>query len=404
MTQDYPTTPFGRRPMSLAILASHVTARGCPADKTVHKWKIFRAITECKDRLGVSDRALSVLSALLSCLPETAMSAGPDLVVYPSNAQLSLRAHGMPATTLRRHMFALVDAGLVVRRDSPNGKRYVRRGEGGCIEQAYGFDLTPIVARAEEFEQGAAEMLRQRREMAVAREQISVLRRDIGKMIVFGLDEGIRGDWQAIQERFRPLCLRIPRSVVHADLAGLLSELSELASYVGKLLETHSNAGNMSGNDNRSGAHYQNSKTDSLNESEPASGKEGEDLSPHPETLKLSMKVGFPLGMILKACPDIGMYHRGGISTWKDLIAAADLVRGMLGISPSAWKDACQAMGDTDAAVTIAGILQRAEEIRSAGGYLRGLTIKATTGQFSTGPMIMALMRRQVPKPGALAS
>uniref|UniRef100_UPI001952B868 replication initiation protein RepC n=1 Tax=Providencia stuartii TaxID=588 RepID=UPI001952B868 len=87
---------------------------------------------------------------------------------------------------------------------------------------------------------------------------------------------------------------------------------------------------------------------------------------------------------ILKACPDIGMYHRGGISTWNDLVAAADLVRGMLGISPSAWAEACLAMGDVDAAVTIAGILQRAEEIRSAGGYLRGLTMKAAAGQFST--------------------
>jgi len=390
--------------MSLAMLASQAVARSCPADKTVHKWTIFRAITECKDRLGISDRALSVLNALLSCLPETAMSAGPDLVVYPSNEQLSRRAHGMPATTLRRHMFALVDAGLVVRRDSPNGKRYVRRGEGGNVEKAYGFDLTPIVARADEFEQGAAEVVRQRREMAVAREQISVLRRDIGKMIVFGLEEGVRGDWQAIQERFRPLCVRIPRSVVHADLAGLLGDLSELAIHVGKLLESHSDARNMSGNDNHNGAHYQNSKTDSLDESEPASGKVGAQVTPHQEKPKPSVKVGFPLGMILKACPDIGMYHRGGISTWNDLVAAAGLVRGMLGISPSAWAEACQAMGDVDAAVTIAGILQRAEEIRSAGGYLRGLTMKAAAGQFSTGPMIMALMRRQIPTPGAQAS
>ncbi len=404
MTQDYPTTPFGRRPMSLAMLASQAVARSCPAERTVHKWTVFRAITECKDRLGISDRALSVLNALLSCLPETAMSAGPDLVVYPSNEQLSRRAHGMPATTLRRHMFALVDAGLVVRRDSPNGKRYVRRGEGGSVEKAYGFDLTPIVARAEEFEQGAAEVLRQRREMAVAREQISVLRRDIGKMVVFGLEEGIRGDWEGIQERFRPLCLRIPRSVVHADLVGLLSELGELAVHVGKLLETHSDAENMSGNDNRNGAHYQNSKTDSLIESEPAFGKEGADLSPKPETEKRAIKVGFPLGMILKACPDIGMYHRGGISSWNDLVSAAGLVRSMLGISPSAWQEAQQAMGEADAAVSIAAILQRAEEIRSAGGYLRGLTEKAAAGQFSTGPMIMALMRKQARKPGAMAS
>ncbi|WP_216073007.1 hypothetical protein, partial [Acinetobacter baumannii] len=91
------------------------------------------------------------------------------------------------------------------------------------------------------------------REMAVAREQISVLRRDIGKMVVFGLEEGVRGDWQANQERFRPLCVRIPRSVVHADLVGLLGDLSELAIHVGKLLESHSDARNMNGNDNHNG-------------------------------------------------------------------------------------------------------------------------------------------------------
>ena len=108
--------------------------------------------------------------------------------------------------------------------------------------------------------------------------------------------------------------------------------------------------------------------------------------------------------MILKACPDIAMYHRDGIATWKDLISTAGLVRGMLGISPSAWEEARQAMGEAEAAVAIAGILQKAEEIRSAGGYLRGLTAKAAAGQFSTGPMIMALIRRQAPKVGALAS
>jgi replication initiation protein RepC len=404
MTQNYPTTPFGRRPMTLAMLTSQAAARECPADKTVHKWKIFRAITECKHRLGLSDRALSVLNALLSCLPETAMSAGPDLVVYPSNAQLSLRAHGMPATTLRRHMFALVDAGLVIRRDSPNGKRYARRGEGGSIEQAFGFDLTPIVARAEEFERGAAEVLRERREMAVAREQISVLRRDIGKMIAFGLEEGIRADWQAVQDIFRPLSLRIPRGVVPADLAGLLRDLSALAVRVGKLLELRADAEKMSGNDNHSGAHYQNSKADSHIDLEPASEEEGRTATPRSEPVAPSTKVGFPLGMILKACPDIAMYHRDGIATWKDLIATAGLVRGMLGISPSAWEEARQAMGDGEAAVAIAAILQKAEEIRSAGGYLRGLTAKAAAGHFSTGPMIMALLRRQAPKAGALAS
>ena len=64
-------------------------------------------------------------------------------MVFPSNDQLSLRAHGMAPATLRRHLAVLVHCGLLIRRDSPNGKRYARKGQGGTIESAFGFDLMP---------------------------------------------------------------------------------------------------------------------------------------------------------------------------------------------------------------------------------------------------------------------
>jgi replication initiation protein RepC len=51
----------------------------------------------------------------------------------------------MAETSLRRHLAVRVESGLIIRRDSPNGKRYARKGEGGEIEKAFGFDLTPIV-------------------------------------------------------------------------------------------------------------------------------------------------------------------------------------------------------------------------------------------------------------------
>ena len=102
---------------------------------------MFRAICTARERLGVSERALAILNALLTVHPESALT-GPSLIVFPSNQMLALRAHGMPATTLRRHLAALVDAGLIIRRDSPNGKRYARKGRGGEIELAFGFDLT----------------------------------------------------------------------------------------------------------------------------------------------------------------------------------------------------------------------------------------------------------------------
>ena len=64
----------------------------------------------------------------------------------------------------------------------------------------------------------------------------------------------------------------------------------------------------------------------------------------------------------------------------------------MLGISPSAWSEAQDAMGEAYAAIVVAAILQRGEAINSAGGYLRDLTEKAREGRFSPGPMLMALI------------
>ena len=111
--------------------------------------------------------------------------------MFPSNKELSIRAHGMAPATLRRHLACLVDAGLIIRRDSPNGKRFARRGQGGAIEDAFGFDLTPLVARAEEIENLAEEVRAENRAMALLREKITLTRRDIAKMIATGIEEGV---------------------------------------------------------------------------------------------------------------------------------------------------------------------------------------------------------------------
>lgn len=154
-------------------------------------WKIFQAICRARPSLGVTERALSVLNALLTFHPETALTGEDGLVVFPSNQQLSLRAHGMPASTLRRHLAVLVDAGLVIRRDSPNGKRYARKGASGEIELAFGFDLSPLVVRSQEFESLAAEVEAEARAIKLARERITLCRRDIVKMIAMGIEEGV---------------------------------------------------------------------------------------------------------------------------------------------------------------------------------------------------------------------
>src|SRR5208337_2351571 len=100
-------------------------------------------------------------------------------------------------------------------------------------------------------------------------------------------------------------------------------------------------------------------------------------------------------GMVLEACPDIVDYAKGGISNWRDLLIVAAVVRSVLGISPSAWEAAQSVMGELPAAIVVAAILQRGAAITSAGGYLRELTRKAEAGEFTLGPMLMALMAKR---------
>jgi len=400
METHSPTTPFGRRTLSLAHVASQAIVKERPADATAHKWAVFRAICEAKERLGLTDRALAVLNALLTFHPETALS-GDNLIVFPSNEQLELRAHGMPPSTLRRCLAALVDASVIIRRDSPNGKRYARKGRGGAIAQAFGFDLSPLAARAAEFEALAEEVRAEEQALRLVRERITLCRRDIAKMIATGIEAGVpvgragEGDWDGLHALFRSIVSRIPRSATLAELKPIADELSRLADRILNLLETHAKALISSANESQSERHIQNSNPESKNELEPASkGAEAGPPVPQPPTPKAAETV-FPLGMVLDACPDIADYAKGGIANWRDFVATAALVRSMLGVSPSAWEDAVGVMGERQAAVVVAAILQRGAAILSAGGYLRDLTHKAQKGQFSLGPMLMALIGRR---------
>ena len=399
------TTPFGRRTLRLAHVASQAASKARPAEKAVHKWTIFRAICAAKERVGVSERSLAVLDALLSFHPETVLT-GDDLIVFPSNQQLALRAHGMAPATLRRHLVALVDAGVIIRRDSPNGKRYARKDRAGAIELAFGFDLGPLVARSEEFERWAEEVHAERRALKLVKERITLCRRDLAKMIATGVEEGVApplpdkrfaagqgtSDWSEVHGLYRAILGRIPRSASRLELEPIAEELSLLADEVLTALETHVKTQKSSANESQNERHIQNSIPDSLPDFEPDFPKKpGAKVEVVAETSR-SPEASFPLGMVLDACPDVVDYSQTAIANWRDFLATVSVIRPMLGISPSAWEEAQKTLGVAQASVIVACILQRGETITSPGGYLRDLTRKAEVGEFSLGPMLMALI------------
>lgn len=374
-------TPFGRQPVSAGLLASQALAQRKPSVDRVKKWDVFHNLCAARTTIGVTDRDLTVLQALLSFFPEEDLSATAQMRVFPSNRTLAERAHGMAESTLRRHLAALVRAGLILRHDSPNGKRYARRDHTGEIEQAFGFDLRILLVRAEEIEEAGRAARALEAERKRVRETCVLMCRDAVKLLVYGMETCPNAqNWDAIDDALRLTQRALRRKLSLEDLEAQYVTLQALMTRLRDLVVVDETE-EMDGKDVHSERHLQISKTHTL-ESEPAKEKAGArgDVS------------RLPLMLILKACADLQTYRPDGIQTWDDLIEAAEFVRGMIGISSDAWVDAIKSMGAVDAAITVAAILERIGEISSPGGYLRALSRKAADGQFSTGPMIMALL------------
>ena len=193
--QRLTTTSFGRRPVTAAQLEA-VARLDRPAPvASIDKWELLTQLTAARESYELSDRTLRVLAVLLGVHRERELIDGSSLIVYASNATLCERAHGMPESTLRRHLAALVASGLIARHDSPNGKRYKRRDASGSVVRAYGFDLRPLLLRAGEIAHHARAAEIRRNEIALLREEVVLLIRDASDLAQLGraseLDEGL---------------------------------------------------------------------------------------------------------------------------------------------------------------------------------------------------------------------
>ena len=388
------TTPFGRRPMTLALVRRQRAVAEIEAGKTADKWKVYRDASSAYERLGLQSNSLAVLDALLSFYPDTMLRQDAQLIVFPSNQQLCLRAHNMAGATLRRHIALLVDAGLILRKDSANGKRYARKDRKGEIETAFGFDLSPLLARAEELAMIAQDVAAEQKAFRKVKENLTICRRDVRKLIAAAIDEGVPGEWEAAEDAYVRITGRMKRSPSMTEVSELLDEMQLLQEEVLNRLETQGFPDDHSTSDALIEQHIQNSNPESIYEFEPCSEKAQEAKSgENPKRLAEPLKT-FPLGLVMKACPTFADYSKGGlIGSWREMMSAAVTVRSMLGVSPSAYQDACDVMGPENAAVAIACILERAGHINSAGGYLRDLTRRTELGEFSLGPMLMSLLK-----------
>ncbi|MCM2293180.1 replication initiation protein RepC [Allorhizobium sp. BGMRC 0089] len=350
--------------------------KGGPVDK----WQLLRHLTEARHVYGISDRTISVLEAMISFAPERHLDGKAPVIVFPSNRELAFRSRGMAPATIRRHVARLVELGFILRRDSANGKRFCRHDRAGMVEDAFGFDLAPFVLRADEIYAYAEKMRQEAEMMRKLRSEISVYIRDISKIIELALEEKRQGDWLGMYERYQALRMSQRHDKSLTAIAVLAKDLKSLLIEVENLYLSSLNDNELSSNDADNEQHYHISKTE-LHIDNKAEKEKQEDRTPKVTVGK--RQVAVTVNRLKSLFPSTWDYAKDGIQDWKDFIVTTDIIRSVLGVSFDAWCKAKDAMGDQSAAICVAFILEKAENIRSPGGYLRVLTEKAEAGRFS---------------------
>lgn len=381
-----PITPF-RRAVKATVTQQIKSRSNPPAPLTRDKWKILRELATARRHYGLSDRDITVLQALLSFHKTTELDLGDSLIVHPSNQSICDRLNGMPCSTMRRHIARLVSTGIIARRDSPNGKRYVRRT--GRERIAFGFDLGPFVARATEFAEAASAIRTAEQEIKATRERISLMRRDLAHLAEAGRDE--QPDlpiWDQLSDTAMLTSRDLRRKLSQEDLALLEAKMVDAL----KVAKAHMPA---------SFAAVSSTSYDQIEQDQYNSKKDSHEENKDPEKLSSSevhdekTPVPVTLDLVLEACDEIQVFTEKPIRSWDNLLNASERIWPMMGIGKEAWLAAQRQMGAFQAAAVVSAMLQRFDAIRSPDAYLKRLNSEAARGAFALKPVIMALVREK---------
>ena len=231
------------------------------------------------------------------------------------------------------------------------------------------------------------------------------MRRDLAALAEFGeeIQPGL-GLWDQLSDTAALTARALRRKLSLEDLSAFRAELETLLDQARNVIDGPETE-EMNTNDAHFERHHHNSNKESI-DLEPALDKggatagspldvdKGEPLADveGPDTRRVPK---IPLHLVIAGCPSLKTFYQGDIRHWHQLFDAACHVRPAMGISVSAWEEAQRCMGPEQASIVVVAMLERFSDIRSPGGYLRALTSKAAAGEFSCGPMVMALIGRR---------
>jgi replication initiation protein RepC len=408
--------PSGWRKASAGLAAAEQLAQA-GEQVSVPKTRAFVAVKRVGAYIGLKAGDMMLLDTLGAFTQAQDWEEGQRPIVWASNAYL-MEQTGFSLSALKRHARRLAEIGVISFQDSPNGKRWGRRDAEGRIVEAYGFDLSPLSARVEEFEELHADLQAERELCRRLKRQITVARRMIRARIEAAVGSALRGPWTQFTGLFEELLDRLPgRHEASEQLARLLTWFKELQERVeAAYLKATEDVQPVENTPETKGQSSE--KTQEMNPREVISdphilitnqldpvtrnSSENEEVAavvpnaqPEDQVDReleewvaevRKKRTALDIPTIMQACPEFASWARnmgGFLKDWGDLHRVAGQLRPMIGVSEHAWNVAQDRLGKQVATAALALVFEKhcAGEVSSPGGYLRGMVEKAGAGE-----------------------
>jgi replication initiation protein RepC len=355
---------------------------------------------------------------------------GSHPIVWPS-AALQRQALDLGVTQAKALNRLLVELGLVVMKDSPNGKRFGRRDAKRRIIEAYGFDLAPLAARQAEFEAAAVAGRAERECIRKLRRRATIARNGLTQILETAGELGFTDpDWQRLAQEAGELgrsLLKMEGGGEELEFGVALLERRQIEAreWLESLLpqavpETPESVdSDPLGSENRPHQYtYKptlNPEKDTVVASEESSAPDGGEVpaqvppvtQPTPQEAAHRQPARTDNGTVLRLstdevvalAPRLRPYLRTSAPSWPDIVDAADFLRHDLGVSRPLWGEACLAMGREQAAIALAIVSAKpaGHFTSSPGGYFHGMVAKAKAGTLNLARTVWGLRRARAP-------
>jgi replication initiation protein RepC len=331
------------------------------------RFTLIDTLRRAASALAISPSVVATVDALLSCLPP---KRDHD-IVFASNATLVMRRNGISDRSLRRHLADLVSAGLLVRIDSPNGKRYSKRDPqiGSVIR--FGLDLAPLFTAFERLQALA-------QERANEAQHVDYLRTKLRLMIrAMTVD---RAECSMVAEAERAL----RRKLTSDDLENWLRLLSKTSDAEGIARFEATAADNMMSASNGQIVRHQQKSEKELNDQD----------EPRATTHTPAGGEHITFDDLTEACPQATGFLLEKLRSPWDVIAHAKRLAPMIGIDGSCYDAAEARHGPFGTALTIWGMLESLDRVQRPGAYFRSITSGKRSSTFDPWVLIDRLMRK----------